>query len=91
MLEYKSNYWHQELEPYLEELLTIVAKSSANNRGVTAVGHKEIEVETWPSMLEKSAKHSGVATAGKDVVAAGRDVTATEKGITTAEKERRKC
>ena len=46
------------------------AKRSANNTGLTAASHKEIEAETRPSMLEKSAKYSGVVAAEKDVAAA---------------------
>ena len=37
------NHRHQELEPDLEELLTTVAKNSANNGQVTTANHTEIK------------------------------------------------
>ena len=37
------NRWRQELELDLEELLTMVAKNSANKGGVTAADHREIK------------------------------------------------
>ena len=49
------------------------AKRSANNTGVTAAGHKEIKAEARPSMIEKSAKYSGVAATKKDVAAARKE------------------
>ena len=41
--EVNRNRRHQELGLDLEESLTKVAKSSANNGGVTAVDHREIK------------------------------------------------
>ena len=50
-----------------------LVKRSTYNTGVTAIGHKEIKAEAWPSMIEKSAKYSRVAAAEKDVAAAGKE------------------
>ena len=41
--EVNQNRWHQELGLDLEESLTKVAKSSANNGGVAAADHREIK------------------------------------------------